>query len=76
MTENRTRSIIKAISWRIFATLTTIIIVYFFTKQLVLSLGVGFFEVISKLILYYIHERIWNRIYWGKGQKVKFTEQV
>ena len=77
MNEDRTRSIIKAVSWRIFATLTTIIIVFIFTRQWVLSLSVGFFEVTSKLILYYFHERIWNRINWGKNKKmpVKFSEQ-
>jgi adenylylsulfate kinase len=78
MTEHRTRSIFKAVSWRIFATLTTMIIVFIFTKQWVLSLSVGFFEVISKLFLYYCHERIWNRIYWGKGKgpAVNFNDQI
>jgi adenylylsulfate kinase len=77
MTENYTRSIIKAISWRFFATATTMILVLIFTGQWVLSLSIGFFEVTSKLILYYAHERIWNRIYWGKHNKlpVDFSKQ-
>lgn len=77
MTENHTRSLIKAISWRFFATATTMILVLIFTGQWLLSLSVGFFEVFSKLILYYAHERIWNRIYWGKANKkpIYFSEQ-
>ncbi|MCX6744610.1 MAG: DUF2061 domain-containing protein [Candidatus Parcubacteria bacterium] len=76
MTEAHTRSIFKALSWRIFATLTTMIIVFIFTRQWVLSLSVGVLEVTSKLILYYFHERIWNRITWGKKNlPVNFNDQ-
>lgn len=71
MREIRKRSILKALSWRVFATITTILIVYIFTRQLLLSFSVGFFEVTSKLLLYYLHERIWNNISWGK---VKVTQ--
>jgi adenylylsulfate kinase len=66
MIENRKRSIIKTVSWRIFATFTTMIIVFSFTRKISLSLGVGFFEITSKLALYYVHERLWNKISWGK----------
>jgi adenylylsulfate kinase len=72
MSENHTRSIIKAVSWRFLATVTTMLLIYIFTKQWILSLGVGFFEVISKLILYYFHERIWDRVAWGR---VKIAEK-
>ena len=76
MIEQRTRSIFKALSWRIFATLTTMIIVFIFTRQWVLSLSVGVLEVTSKLVLYYFHERIWNRITWGKKNlPVTFSDQ-
>jgi uncharacterized membrane protein len=77
MTENHSRSLAKAISWRFFATITTMVLVYIFTRQLVLSLSIGIFDIVSKLILYYLHERIWNRIYWGKDNKipVNFNEQ-
>ncbi len=48
------------------ATLTTILIVFAFTRKLMLSLGVGAVEVICKVILYYFHERIWLVIPFGK----------
>lgn len=60
------RSIIKAISWRIFATITTILIVFAFTRKLVLSLEVGAIEVVVKLIIYYFHERLWTLTHFGK----------
>ena len=67
MKEKRPRSVIKAISWRCFATLTTIAIVYLFTKKLILSLEVGFVEVVAKFTLYYIHERMWGKVSWGRS---------
>jgi adenylylsulfate kinase len=60
------RSVIKALSWRIFATLTTVLIVFAFTRKLILSLEVGAVEVVVKLILYYFHERLWVFIPFGK----------
>jgi uncharacterized membrane protein len=64
--ERHHRSLIKTISWRVIATIATMLIVYIFTGELILTLGVGAVEVISKMILYYFHERIWNLITWGK----------
>ncbi|MFH1996702.1 MAG: DUF2061 domain-containing protein [Candidatus Omnitrophota bacterium] len=64
--EARTRSLLKTLSWRVLATIATIMIVFIFTKKLVLSLGVGVVELISKLILYYFHERMWVKVPYGK----------
>lgn len=66
MKETHPRSILKSITWRILATLTTMILVFIFTGSFIISLGVGFFEVILKIIIYYLHERVWNRINWGR----------
>ena len=63
-----TRSLIKAISWRIIATVATILIVFALTRRLMLSLEVGVVEVIIKLILYYLHERVWGSITYGKKE--------
>lgn len=61
------RSILKALSWRFLATAATILIVFAFTRKLVLSVGVGAVEVVTKLVLYYFHERIWSLV--GVGRK-------
>ena len=65
-TETKERSIVKSISWRIVATLTTMILVFIFTGQIVLALSVGIIEIILKIMFYYLHERSWNKIKWGK----------
>jgi len=68
MNEHRKRSLAKAISWRAIATLTTVILVYVFTGEWTISLGIGVLEVIAKFILYYAHERGWNLVKWGKNK--------
>ncbi len=66
MSDKRVRSISKAISWRVLATLTTMIVVFFFTGELVLAAGVGLIDALIKLLVYYGHERVWNLIAWGR----------
>ncbi len=60
------RSIVKGVSWRVVATLTTISLVFFLTGNLYIAFSVGFIEIFAKLLFYYLHERVWNRIEWGK----------
>lgn len=67
--ETRARSLAKAISWRIFATLTTMLLVYVFTGNLVVSESVGLAELVSKIAIYYVHERVWNFLPFGKAKK-------
>jgi adenylylsulfate kinase len=64
--ETHTRSIAKAISWRIVATLTTTLLVFIFTGNLVVSGGVGLTEFLSKILIYYVHERVWNASNFGR----------
>ncbi len=67
MRERKRRSIIKALSWRISGSLATFFVVFAFTGQFILSLGVSGIEFIAKIVLYYLHERAWNHIHWGKN---------
>ena len=66
MKETRSRSVLKSMTWRVLATLTTVILVFIFTGNLIISLGVGFLEAILKIIIYYLHERGWDKIKWGR----------
>ncbi len=66
--DSHTRTIIKAVSWRVIATLTTMTIVFLFTRKIILSLGVGLVEVIAKITFYYLHERTWHKVSWGKNK--------
>ena len=64
--ESTLRTILKTISWRILATLTTFTLVYIFVGRLEVAAIVGGFEVVAKMILYYAHERGWNLVKKGR----------
>ncbi len=64
--EHSLRSVAKAISWRAVGTLDTIVISLILTGELVLAFTIGSVEIVTKMILYFFHERIWNSIKWGK----------
>lgn len=65
MKETRTRSIVKAVSWRIIATATTIVAAWFVTKDIEVALGIGGIDALAKMVIYYFHERGWGSIQWG-----------
>lgn len=56
------RHIAKAISWRLIGTIDTIILSWFITGDPMLGLQIGLAEVITKMLLYYLHERLWFKI--------------
>ena len=64
--ESATRSVFKAISWRVIATLTTALLVYAFTGRTDIAVTVGLLEAVIKIALYYFHERFWNRLNVGR----------
>jgi uncharacterized membrane protein len=59
MTESHFRSIIKGVSWRVVGTIDTIILSFILTGHIKTALKIGFTEVITKVVLYYLHERVW-----------------
>lgn len=71
--ETNIRSIAKGFSWRFFATTTTVIIVFVFFGRLDLAIAAGVIETVSKVFLYYMHEKIWQHIRWGKKQIEPFN---
>ncbi len=60
------RSLLKTISWRFIGTLDTILISWLITGKLTIAFSIGAVELVTKMILYFFHERIWNTIKWGK----------
>ena len=66
MTEKHYRSVVKAISWRATGTVDTIVISFLITGHLKWALSIGFVEVFTKVALYYLHERLWNRLSFGR----------
>ena len=59
---SRTRSIAKALTWRITATLMTALIAYVVTGELKTAVMIGSIEFVLKFMSYYGHERAWNFI--------------
>jgi len=60
------RSVTKGVTWRIIGSLDTTLISWLITNNLAGAFKLGGFEIITKIILFYIHERIWVRIKWGR----------
>jgi len=66
MKVTRARSLAKALSYRIWATFFTLIIAYLVTKNATISITIALGEMISKIFIYYFHERVWDYIQWGR----------
>jgi len=64
--ETHTRSVLKAVSWRMLGTLDTFVISWFLTGQVEIAGSIAGLEFITKIAWYYLHERIWAEITWGK----------
>ncbi|MAF54563.1 MAG: hypothetical protein CL909_00465 [Deltaproteobacteria bacterium] len=66
MISGKGRSLAKTITWRILATSDTFLISWIITSKLTWAGMIAGIEVITKMILYYLHERGWTKIQWGK----------
>ena len=66
MKVTKSRSLIKAISYRFFGTLASFLIVYILTNKGNIAAIAALLDVIVKIIVYYFHERVWNKISWGR----------
>lgn len=71
--DTKIRSILKTFSWRIFATLTTVLIVYVFIGDTKVAFTVGGIEAVLKMLVYFVHERIWDKLKFGKHEIQPFV---
>ena len=67
MADQHYRSLLKAVSWRATGTLDTILVSFMLTGRIRLAFSIGCIEFFTKIGLYYVHERIWNRIPSGRS---------
>jgi len=75
-TEKRTRlnivrdrplkSILKAVTWRMVGTADTIFISFLLTGRTIIAFSIGSIEVFTKMFLYFLHERLWEQLQWGR----------
>lgn len=68
MSNDKLRHILKTVTWRIVGTIDTIVLSWIITGNFTLGLKIGGVEVITKMILYYLHERVWFK-YIKLGRK-------
>ena len=62
MTDSIKRRIAKSVTWRITATLTTILIAYFIIGDVSTAMAIGGIEFFAKMLIYFLHERAWNMV--------------
>lgn len=72
MKEKAYRSLLKTVSWRTIGTIDTVLISWLVTGTLGFALTIGGVELFTKMILYFFHERMWNRIKIGKEKAPEY----
>ena len=66
MKVTKSRSFVKALSYRIWGTLSSVAVAYVITKNASLCITIALWETVVKVFIYYAHERVWNYIQWGR----------
>ena len=64
--EKPLRSVLKALSWRVVGTVDTLVVSYYVTGEFTLAASIASVDFLTKLVLYFFHERVWNKVKWGK----------
>ena len=70
--ETSSRSLAKAISYRFFGSLSTGALVYFFTGSAKVSVGAAILDSLIKIVLFFLHERVWQRISYGRSKAPEY----
>ncbi len=71
--EKHSRTVLKTITWRFTATVTTVTLVWLFTGEVGAALAIGGIEVFLKMLFYYLHERAWDAINFGREEVEPFV---
>jgi uncharacterized membrane protein len=66
MVEKHYRSFVKAVSWRLTGSVDTLVISFLITRQIKWALTISGVELFTKIFLFYVHERVWNKIPFGR----------
>ena len=71
MADKHYRSLMKAVSWRTTGSIDTMIVSYFVTGKITLALTISGVELFTKIGLYYVHERLWENLSFGRIKEAK-----
>lgn len=66
MADKHYRSLIKAVSWRITGSIDTLVISFLITGKMKYALAISGVELFTKIVLYYVHERVWENLSFGR----------
>ncbi|MBU2938050.1 DUF2061 domain-containing protein [Lacinutrix sp. C3R15] len=69
--ESRKRHIAKTVTWRFIGTMDTMLLAWLISGDPLTGLKIGFAEVVTKMLLYYLHERVWYKINFGLVERTK-----
>ena len=67
MSDTTGRSMVKTISWRLTGSGATFLISYLIAGDFAVAGTIAVIQLISNTVLYFLHERIWNKIDWGRN---------
>jgi adenylylsulfate kinase len=70
--DSNARSIAKAVSYRVLGSASTAVIFYVLSRDVAMSLGGGLLDGIVKIGMYFLHERIWNHIDYGRPKPPEY----
>ena len=70
------RHIIKTFSWRLVGTLDTVVFGWIITGDPLIGLKIGLFETVTKMLLYFWHEKLWYKINFGLDRRIKAKRLV
>lgn len=70
--ESHLRSILKGITWRLGGTTVTFVVAWLITGNISIATKIGVIETVMKIGVFYIHERVWNRINIGKEKRPEY----
>ena len=69
--EQKRRSVVKTLSWRLWATIITMFVVYAVKGEWRFAVEIGLLDTTIKLGAYFFHERMWNKINYGREIPLK-----
>jgi uncharacterized membrane protein len=64
--ETNKRSIVKTITWRLTGSGATFLISYLISGNIAMASSIAAIQLLANTVLYYVHERVWNKIKWGR----------
>lgn len=67
MSDTTNRSLVKAISWRVTGSGATFLISFLISGNFTIAGSIATIQLVANTILYFVHERVWNRIKWGQS---------